>query len=218
VVVAAFRAGLTASLLSAVSGALAFDLLQTKPYGSLRIAGTRDTATTVLLLAVGVVAGIFEERERAVRRREGSARSDFAHVQRFARLCAAGENVEDLTAAAEAELADLLGLRHCRFEPIPFDTTLTRLDRRPGGRHKLVLHQEEAAPPLGSNDEVELAVRARGHQLGRFVLGMPRGGFPLLIPLSAREVAFALVDQLGTTLASAWAAAPVAAGPPPSAE
>jgi hypothetical protein len=207
VVLAAFRGGLLASGLASVSSAVAFDLWQTKPYGSLRIAGLRDTITTALLLLVGLAAGLLRERERASRGDEDAERQEFAHLQRFARLTAAGADADDLIAAAEAELSDLLGLRDCRFEPFPFDTTLPRLERQRTGWHKLVIHQHEFEPVWGPDHEVELPVELGGQQLGRFVLDSRPGAFPLLIPRHAREVAFALVDQLARALGPGWATA-----------
>lgn len=218
IVVVAFRGGLITSALASVSGAVAFDLFQTRPYGSLRIAGTRDSITTLLLLAVGLLAGLLEERERAKRRREADEREDFARLQRFARLAAGDEQPEDLVAVVEAELADLLGLLACRFESAPFDTTLPRLERQSASRHKLVVQREEVAPGWGPDHEVELPVRARGHQLGRFVLSLPTASFALRLPAAAREVAFALADQLGAVLAAAWAAGPALIAPDESSD
>lgn len=215
VILVAFRAGLVGSTLAALSGALAFDVFHTKPYGSLRIVGTRDTITTLLLVVVGVLAGVLVEREHAVRRRDRERSDAFNHLQRFARQAATEVDPDDLIAAAEAELSDLLGLLECRFEPIPFSTTLTRLERQGPSRHKMVIHREEMAPEWGPGCEVELPVRARSHQLGRFVLELPSNRLVFQIPAAAREVALALADQLGTVLAGAWSAPPVTATPPP---
>jgi hypothetical protein len=207
IVLVASRDGVVAGVWAAVSGAVAFDVLQTRPYGSLRIAGTRDAITTVLLLGVGFLAGWLDEHHRSSSDRDASERRDFAHLQRFARLAAAGCEQEDLITAAEAELADLLGLIDCRVEPFPFDTTLFRLQRQPSGRHKLVVHQHEAGPAWGPKSEVELPVEARGHQLGRFVLHSRPSDFPLLFPRQAREVAFTIADRVGVAVGPEWASA-----------
>jgi hypothetical protein len=218
VIVVAVRAGLVASTVAALSGALAFDVFQTQPYGSVRIAGTRDTITTLLLVVVGVLAGVLVERERAIRLREREQGDAFAHLRRFARRAAIETDPEELIEVAQVELSDLLGLQQCRFELVPFSTTLARLERLGPSRHKLVIHQGDMDPDWGPEREVELPVRGRSHQLGRFVLELPPNRRVFQVPAAARDMAFALVDELGTVLAMAWSAPAAAtlASPPPA--
>jgi K+-sensing histidine kinase KdpD len=216
VIVVALRAGLVASTLAALSGALAFDVFQTQPYGSVRIAGTRDTITTLLLVGVGVLAGVLVERERVIRLREQEQGDAFTHLRRFVRRAATETDTANLIAIAEAELSDLLGLVGCRFERAPFNTTLTRLERQGPSRHKLVIHQDDMAPDWGPDREIELPVRGRSHHLGRFVLELPPSRRIFQVPVAAREVAFAVADELGTVLAAAWSAPPMAVSPPPA--
>ena len=136
-------------------------------------------------------------------------------ARRFAGQAPNEGDLEELIAVAQAELLDLLGLIECRFEPAPFSTTLTRMERQGSSGHRLVIHQEDMAPDWGPEREIELPVRGRSHQLGRFVLELPANRRVFHIPAAAREMAFAVADELGTALAAAWSAPPSVVSPPP---
>jgi hypothetical protein len=106
--------------------------------------------------------------------------------------------VEDLLARMASEIAVLLDLRACWFEPFPFDTLLPRIEE---GR--IVLPVEEPGMAPWSDAGVELPVRRNGLTIGRFVLqpGTPSVG--VAFSPTARDRALAIADRLAEPVAAA---------------
>ncbi len=197
VVLAAVAGGRSAGVVAAVSAALTFDFFFTRPFLSLTIDSPDDVETTVLLLVVGLVVGATASRGRRARDDAGTARAELRRVHRLAEAAATGARPAEVIALAQSELADLLGLRSCRFEAPPFTSALPELERNGGVavRHHRFQTSGFELPEGG----VELSVLARGHKVGRFVLDPTPGTG---VALERRIVAVAMADQVGAALAA----------------
>jgi hypothetical protein len=197
VVVAAVGGGRQAGAVTAVVCALSFDFFHTRPYLQLRIASQEDVTTMLLLLGVGFLVGEVASRGRLARSSAEARTSQIRRIHRVADLAARGDDAADVILGAQAELTDLLDLRDCRFEAIPFSPPLPRLER--GGvvswQDYRVHHGGVALPADGA----ELPVLGRGRSLGRFVL-VP--GSRAAVSLEQRVVALAIADQVGAVLAA----------------
>jgi len=108
--------------------------------------------------------------------------------------CAIAERV----AHTANEIAALLDLRACWFEPFPFDTLLPRIEH---GRIVLPVAEPGLAPC--SRIGVELPVRMNELTLGRFVLIPPKPSVGVVFAPSARDRAVRLAEQTGPPLAAA---------------
>ena len=131
VVAVAALGGRTAGVVTALSAVLSFDFFHTRPYLSLSIDSRDDIETTVLLLAVGLIVGTIATAGRSARRREGAARTEIRRIHRVAEAAAAGDEPAAVVAVAQDELRELLTLRECRFEALPYrdPAALPRLGR-----------------------------------------------------------------------------------------
>jgi hypothetical protein len=196
VAIAATR-GRQAGAIAAVSSALAFDVIDTRPYGHLRIDARDDVETTVLLLAVGLMVGHLAARERHARRSAAASSGEIRRIYRVAAQAAKGEDPADVILSGQAELLDLLHLRDCRFEAPPFATRLERLERSGVVPYREYRRRDEGIELLRSG--IELAVFGRGQLLGRFVLEPTPG---TEVSLEQRVVAVAIADQVGAVLAA----------------
>ena len=189
--------GRDAGAVAAVASALSFDFFFTRPYLHLRIASSDDVETTLLLLAVGLIVGHVAASGRRARRAAKTTTGEIRRIHRVAELVARGEEPEEVILAAQAELAQLLRLRSCRFEAPPFDSPLPRFERS-GVIPMHVYHLRREGFELPA-EGVELPVLGRGQLLGRFVLEpTPETG----VSLEARVVAVAIADQVGAALAT----------------
>jgi len=91
------------------------------------------------------------------------------------------------------------GVAACRFEAWPFDTLLPRVER-----DRIIL----PADAVGARsfrgwrpaDGVEVPARARGMQLGRFVLMLDSGGVGVSMPRDARLHALDIADECAARL------------------
>jgi hypothetical protein len=197
VVLVAVGGGRQAGGLAAIVSALSFDFFFTKPYLRLRVASGDDIATTLLLLAVGLVVGSVSARERRARSSAEARRGEVKRIDRLAELVARGDDPSDVIMAAQAELTSLLHLRDCRFEAPPFPTSLERLER--SGVVSWPQYRFRDGGFELPADGVELPVLGRGNVLGRFVLEpQAKTG----VSLEQRVVAVALADQVGSVLAT----------------
>ncbi|HEV3364079.1 MAG TPA: DUF4118 domain-containing protein [Acidimicrobiia bacterium] len=199
VVVAAAIGGRAAGLCAAVMSGAAFDFFHTRPYLNLKVANADDIETTVLLIVVGlavghIAAGAWREKASAA-----TTSGEIRRIHRIAEEAARGDDTTQFLSLAEQELAGLLTLRDCRFEPWSSREERPRIERNghvdtrvwrvaPGGLFEL---------PAG---EVDLPVRGRGSELGRFVLRPTPG---VGVTLEQRVVAVAIADQVGAVLAAA---------------
>jgi Domain of unknown function (DUF4118) len=197
VVLAGITGGRGTGVLAAVVAALSFDFFHTQPYMSLTIDSQDDVETTVLLLVVGLVVGTMASRARRARSSAELGRSELRRIHRLAERVAAGAAATDVIQAAQDELGQLLGLATCRFEAPPYADQRPRLERSgaiAGLTRRRMARGGFELPAEG----VELAVLARGHEVGRFVM-VPEPDVG--VSLEQRVVAVALADQVGAALA-----------------
>ncbi len=188
--------GRLSGTITAVVSALTFDFVFTLPYLSLRISSKDDVATFVAFLIVGLIAA-----EVGIRSRRGStaareSRSELDRLVRVAELSARGADVDDVVSSACAEIVGLFGLEECVYEARHSGPDLPRLGNRGALEGTKLVEWGEFLLPTGG---VEVAVRGRGHELGRLVL---YAADATRASLEKRLVAIAIADELGLTLAS----------------
>ena len=145
----------------------------------------------VILVLGGVVVWL----EVALMRRMGRASLRDAQA---ATEAPTGSSIEAIVARTASEIAMLLDLRACWFEPFPFDALLPRIEQ---GRIVLPTPEPGVAPCSGAG--VELPVRVNGLTLGRFVLIPPKPSVGVAFLPSARDRAAELAEQTGPLLAAA---------------
>lgn len=189
VVLAAACGGWGPGAAAAVVSAMTYDFFFTRPYQSLKIDRTEDIGTAVVLLGISLL--VAELMAVGQRRREASrrAREDIARLHRIAATLAEGAEPEDVVCSVQAELLGLLSLQDCRFERLPFPSSIPHLERNgtiEGGRKRFVAGQF-TLPGEG----VEIPVLVRGRVFGRFVL-VP--DWHVGVAIEERVVAVALVD------------------------
>ncbi len=145
----------------------------------------------VILVLGGVVVWL----EVALMRRMGRASLRDAQA---ATEVPTGSSVEDVVARTAVEIAMLLDLRACFYEPFPFDGLLPRIEQ---GRIVLPTPEPGVAPCSAAG--VELPVRVNGLTLGRFVLIPAKPSVGVAFLPSARDRAVALAERTGPLLAAA---------------
>jgi hypothetical protein len=188
--------GRLAGTVTAVVSALTFDFVFTVPYLSLRISSKDDVATFVAFFVVAIITA-----EVGIRSRRGGAaaresRSELDRLVRVAELSARGADVDDVVSSARAELIGLFGLEECIYEAERSGPELPRLGNRGALEGTQLVAWGEFLLPTGG---VEVAVRGRGHEIGRLVL---YAADATRASLEKRLVAIAIADELGLTLAS----------------
>lgn len=99
---------------SAAMAAVTFDFFHTKPYLSLKISSGDDLAVTLVLLAVGLIAGDLSARASRDRKVLSTRELDADAIGRLLRV-ASDQPVSDLEFAVKVELTELLRLRDCWF-------------------------------------------------------------------------------------------------------
>jgi hypothetical protein len=197
VVLAAAFGGRSVGATAAIMSTLSFDFFFTRPYQSLTITDGDDVETTLLLLAVGLIVGEIVVRANRVRIARDRGRDEITRIHRVAEQVANGADVRTVSRTVQRELMALLSLRDCRFERLPYPSTLPRLERN--GTLATTVHRyvggDFALPPEG----VAVPVLSHGDEVGRLVLVPdPKIG----VTLEARIVAIALADQLGAAIAA----------------
>jgi hypothetical protein len=196
VLLAGVAGGRVAGATTALVAAMSFDFFHTVPYNSLKIADRNDIETAVMLLVIGLVVGEIGAWTRRTRLVLDDERRNVRRIHGIAERAATGEHALDLVPTVTAELVDLLQLRTCRFEAVPFEPPLPAMVRgvgkSPGSIRRRDLGLAFSAPVM------ELAVLFRGTPYGRFVLETTPG-----VPVSQdrRLTAVSLTDQLGAALA-----------------
>ena len=197
VLIAAVLGGRIAGALSAVTAALCFDFFFTQPYQSLRIAGSNDITSFIVLLIVALIAAEVGIRARRGGHSARESRSDLDRLYRVIELAARGGDIEDVVSSARAELIGLFGLLDCAFETTASERALPRLGIHGAieGAKLVATHTDFLLPPGG----VELPVVGRGHEFGRLVLFASES---VRASLQKRLVAVAIADELGITLAT----------------
>ena len=188
-------------VIGAVAAALAFDVFDTAPYGTLAISRSSDLVTTVVLALVAAGGGIlvgFVQRARRSRRTGSDA---FSRVRDAAALVAEGGEPALVLSTVLEEIRRLLGLRDCWYEAEP-PVAIREVTRdgqvvsaallSPGRAHEIPVG---TVPPW---DHVSLPVWVQGRRVGAFRLVVTPG-----VPLDAEHlmVAITLADQAGAALA-----------------
>ncbi|WP_328787275.1 MULTISPECIES: DUF4118 domain-containing protein [unclassified Streptomyces] len=197
-----------AGVLAALSAAVGFDLLLTRPYGHFAITDGEDVRTAALLLIVGLIVSQLAVR---VRRLEGAVIADESHLSRLeatSRLAEDGAPPEAVVEHVRRDLIDLLELRDCRFVYGSLIGRLPRLEHDGGLWLGLEPGDAEATywPERWPDGETELRAVGGGHYYGRFLLD-PFPGHPLP-SRQARLVAVALAAQAGAALDTSGLAHP----------
>lgn len=192
--VAALGTRVTA-VIAAVSAALCFDILYTKPYGSFSISNASDVETAVLLLVGGLIVGQLSARNRTNRGLVVQGSLDLGRIQYIAELMASGAGLDEVVAAVGVELQTLLGLRSARFEssfPAAPGPTIERNGGVSWG------HFWWGFPTLGlPGKEISLVVENQQRRRGRYVLLAEPGTKVTREQLLA---AVTLADQAGSAL------------------
>ena len=180
-----------AGVVAAVSSAVAFDLFLTSPYLSLRISSPADIETTVLLVAVGLVAGDLVERARRAGAEAAAAAAELASTHRRAELAASGEPAGRLISVTVTELTHLLDLKACRYVDWPSPGRDARV-HPPGHPRARQLHN--------AHGMAALPVRAHGSPRGHIVMVFADGSVGNRLDPARRHAAVAVADQLGMAL------------------
>ena len=190
IVAAGAVGGRLAGATAAVTAAIAFNALHTRPYGSLAIHRREDIVSTVLLLAVGLAVGEITQHRLRSQRDARHRRYTVQRVHRVAEVVATGAPLDDLLAAIDAELSAELDLSSTRFSPAATDGVVLhhngRLLRADG-------HPTDHLPPEGA----DLAVHRRGRVVGYLRLTPRRR---IRVTHEQGVLAITLADLLGTTI------------------
>jgi hypothetical protein len=196
VVGAAIFGGRLAGVITSIAAALSFDYFFSEPFYNLRINDHQDIVTALLLLVLGVAVGQLAVMRYGARQVERLHARGAAHMEDVAAVVAAGADLDEVWPVVRRALIDQLDLAACQFEPAPFTTEHTHLDRA-GHIDSPTLRYEPGgfALPL---DGATVPVIANGQEVGRLVL-VPRPGRGTT--RSQRRVAVALADQLGVAAA-----------------
>lgn len=183
------------AVVAAVTAALCFDILFTKPYGSFSISNATDVETAALLLIGGLIVGQLSARNRTNRGLVVQGSLDLGRIQGIAELMASGAGRDEVVAAVAVELQTLLGLRSCRFEttfPAAPGPTIERNGTVSWG------HFWWGIQTLGlPGKEISLIVENQQRRRGRFVLVAEPGTKVTREQLLA---AVTLADQAGSAL------------------
>jgi len=184
-----------AAAVAAVTAALSFDLVFTRPYGTLSISRAQDVQTTVLLLVVALIVGQVAARSRGHRRLVAETSYNLGRVHAVAEMVASGAPSDQVVLAVAIELKDLLGLRSCRFDPSFAERPGPFIERQ-GSVSWGALRWGFTTLGLPTK-EVTLVVENQGRPLGRYVLLAPPG---TRVTEDQLLTAVALADQAGAAL------------------
>ena len=184
-----------AGVLASISAALWFDFFLTPPYLRFTISHRPDLETTICIFVVGVIVTELAARSR-YHHRSASAEKDYvAMIHELTVLAAGSAPTSAIVEKAASSLAELLDLRACRFETVPVDPPLARIES-----DGVVAHVG-LRWPVGEigipGPEAELLVQWRGRVLGSFVLTPTPG---LAVTVEQRIVAVTLAQLVGATL------------------
>jgi hypothetical protein len=185
-----------AGALAALSAGTWFDFFLTRPYEQLAIIRRADVETTVLLLVVGLAVTELAVRRRHHRTVVRRQREYLGYIQAVVDMTAEGVPDDVLVRGVAGELTELLQLQECRFESDPAEGGAPRIDRN--GDVVWVGVGWEAGRAGMPDCPVQLPVRCRGRDFGRFVL---TPGYRLPVPVERRVVAAILADLVGAAMA-----------------
>lgn len=189
--VAGWLGGASASLLAAAAAAVSFDVLGTRPYGTLAISRGTDVTTALALLVTGVLVGVGAARLARYHRTAYGRTDALAVVMEASGLVATGEERRLITAALGAELQRSLELSGCEFRPEPPGGRRPSVARN-GGLVGLVPAPQGDAPGL-----IDLPVWSQGEVVAHYRLTVGKKT-PTRDEL---RVALSLADQAGAALA-----------------
>jgi Domain of unknown function (DUF4118) len=190
--------GVSAAALSALAAAVAFDVLDTRPYGNLAISRGSDAITAAFLLVTGLVVGVGAARLARYRRGAGRRRDYFAVVMEASDLAATGGGHRLVAEAIGAELTRALMLRGCDFCPLPPDGTRPCVARD----GSLVGSIPTGAARLSVLD---LPVWSHGEVVGHYQMKLGDK-----VPSRAElRVAISLADQAGASFAGSESPEPI---------
>lgn len=191
----ALISGPGAAAVAAVSAALFFDLLLTRPYHRLEIHAAEDVEAAVVLLVVGVAVGQLVARNLTSRTQAVARRRALEALLRVLSITSRPVPEDELVAGTAATLSHLLDLRECRWAA-DYHGSARPVIGRTGG-----LEEEHAAtsdgphlPEMGA----ELPAIHDGRELGRFIV-VPARRRP--ISREERSVAIAIADVFARALA-----------------
>lgn len=190
--------GAPAALVSAVCASVAFDLLDTRPYGTLAMSRGVDVTTALILLGTGVLVGAGAARLGRYRRSEDSRSDALAVVMEASGLVATGEERELITEALAEELRRSLRLIDCEFEARP-PSGRSPMVARNGGLVGLLDATGGAGP-----SRIDLPIWCQGEIVAHYRLTF-RGKAPSQEDL---RVALSLADQAGAAMSRAGGGPP----------
>jgi K+-sensing histidine kinase KdpD len=185
-------AGARAALISATCAAVAFDVLDTRPYGALTMTRGVDVATALILLATGLLVGAGAARLARYRTSEDHRSDALAVVMEASGLVATGEQHQLITEALREELLRALDLAACEFHSQP-PTGTRPLVTREGGVVGLL-----SGPADQKASQMDLPVWCQGQIAAHYRLTL---GHKRPTPGELR-VALSLADQAGAAMAN----------------
>ncbi|HEX6416931.1 MAG TPA: DUF4118 domain-containing protein [Acidimicrobiales bacterium] len=167
VVVVAVLGATGPAVVAALAAGLAYDVLLTEPYHHVVISDTDDVVAALTLVAVALAVGLLSSRLIRLTARDTARRGELRHLLAFAHAATTPRTDAELTTEACRDIAAVLGLRECRWQPGYHGTAAPVL--QPTGEISGYLTGLEAdraqLPP-----RVELPAVAGTVELGRFVL------------------------------------------------
>lgn len=185
-------AGTRPALISAVAAAFSFDVLDTRPYGTLTISRGADLATALTLLITGLLVGAGAARLARYRKSDDERTDALAVVMEASGLVATGEQHQLITEALREELIRTLELLACEFHPRP-----------PSGARPTVARDGSIVGLLttdsgGRAAETDLPVWCQGDVVAHYRL--TPGSRDLSQP--GLRVALSLADQAGAAMSN----------------
>jgi hypothetical protein len=191
-------AGPVAPLVAAVTAAVSFDVLDTRPYGTLAMSRGVDVTTALILLATGLLVGAGAARLGGFQRSEDHRVDALAVVMEASGLVATGEEQRLITEAVREELLRSLGVEECEQYPGP-----------PSGARPVVARDGRLVGLLSGGSrgasQIDLPIWCQGEIAAHYRLTLGKKK-----PARAElRLALSLADQAGAAMGGA-------AQPPPS--
>jgi hypothetical protein len=184
-----------AGVLASISAALWFDFFLAPPYLRFTISHRPDLETTICILVVGVIVTELAARSRHHHRSASQEKDYVAMIHELTVLAAGSAPTSAIVEKTARALVELLDLRACRFETVPADPPLARIES-----DGVVVHVG-LRWPVGEigipGPEAEILAQWRGRVLGSFVLTPTPG---LAVAVEQRIVAVSLAQLVAATL------------------
>jgi K+-sensing histidine kinase KdpD len=186
-----WRAGVRATAIGSLSAGLSFDLLATRPYGTLAISQGTDVLTALILVATGILVGLGASRLSRYHSSESSRADTLAIFMEASDLVATGQERKLVAAALATELQRELSLMDCLFVPEP-----------PRGLHPTVARDGSLVGLVTSDPKrdrrIDLPIWSQGEVSGHYqlILGTRRPSREDL------RMAISLADQAGAAMSA----------------